>query len=128
MRSSCAVLGGTVMWIKRLNFCTIMESAGLELIFPVSPPQLYRLQNFFIFAGLESTELIIRIPSSEIRARTDLQNWLARLVEFTQRKQAIYGFFNNDYCGYAAGTAIRFCQMLGQPGKTIDPDRQMRLF
>ena len=58
----------------------------------------------------------------------ELQNWLARLVEFTQRKQAIYGFFNNDYCGYAAGTAIRFYQMLGQPGKTIDPDRQMRLF
>ena len=52
----------------------------------------------------------------------------AGVLRDQRRAQAIYGFFNNDYAGFAAGTANRFKELAGLPVKPFLPPQQRMLF
>lgn len=61
--------------------------------------------------------------------KTDqLKLWLQAIGPYLDKVPTIYGFFNNDYAGFAAGTCKRFMRLLGLT--TTDPDvpYQVRLF
>jgi uncharacterized protein YecE (DUF72 family) len=58
----------------------------------------------------------------------ELQAWLSRFRAMEEQIEAVYGFFNNDYSGFAPATANRFKGMLGLPVEPLKPPEQPRLF
>ena len=58
----------------------------------------------------------------------ELQAWLERFQAVGDRLQTVYGFFNNDYSGFAPATANRFKQLLGLKVESLTPPQQPRLF
>ncbi len=57
-----------------------------------------------------------------------LQGWLEMIKPLLNKVPTIYGFFNNDYTGFAAGTCKRFMQLAGLVNKDQDVPYQEKLF
>jgi uncharacterized protein YecE (DUF72 family) len=57
-----------------------------------------------------------------------LRWWLHEINTYIDRIPRIYGFFNNDYAGFAAGTCLRFKRLAGFTDKEDQPPFQERLF
>jgi uncharacterized protein YecE (DUF72 family) len=64
----------------------------------------------------------------QIDVGANLDWWWKRIRSLTGRVAAVYGFFNNDYSGFAPATANRFKSMIGLPTEESNPPRQERLF
>jgi uncharacterized protein YecE (DUF72 family) len=58
----------------------------------------------------------------------ELRRWWVNLQDIQDDIEAVFGFFNNDYAGYAPGTANRFKQIVGLPVEDPDLPTQGRLF
>jgi uncharacterized protein YecE (DUF72 family) len=59
---------------------------------------------------------------------SELTRWLQAIREVESRVKRVYGFFNNDYAGFAAGTCNRFKEIAGLPVESFTPPEQGRLF
>ena len=59
---------------------------------------------------------------------SQLRWWLHEINSYIDSIPMIYGFFNNDYAGFAAGTCLRFKQLAGFADKEDHPPFQERLF
>lgn len=57
-----------------------------------------------------------------------LEWWRDNLLAVEDQVDSIYGFFNNDYAGFAAGTCAWFMKMLDLPVEPFTPPQQPRLF
>ena len=53
-----------------------------------------------------------------------LREWVSLIEKSKDRVHTIYGLFNNDYAGFAAGTAQRFKQLIGLPH--VEPPRPIQ--
>ena len=58
----------------------------------------------------------------------ELKSWLVQILKLEDTIQEVYGFFNNDYAGFAAGTALRFKKLAGLSVSEPHYPRQERLF
>jgi uncharacterized protein YecE (DUF72 family) len=58
----------------------------------------------------------------------ELTQWLHNLHEYENEVSTIYGFFNNDYAGFAAGTCKRFMLLAGLRDEDQNTPFQERLF
>lgn len=58
----------------------------------------------------------------------DLQGWRDLIRDAEPQLEALYGFMNNDYAGFAAGTVNRFKEIAGLPVIPLQPSQQGRLF
>ena len=59
---------------------------------------------------------------------TERLKWWKREIERCKDVQTIWGLFNNDYTGYAIGTANRMKRLVGMPVSKLEPPAQGRLF
>ncbi len=57
-----------------------------------------------------------------------LQRWLEQIQSYLDELPVVYGFFNNDYTGFAAGTCKRFMQLAGLVKSNNDIPYQEKLF
>jgi len=57
-----------------------------------------------------------------------LRWWLHAVLPVSDQISMIYGFFNNDYAGFAAGTCQRFMQLAGLKDEEQDTPFQAKLF
>jgi uncharacterized protein YecE (DUF72 family) len=57
-----------------------------------------------------------------------LVTWKSHLDPLLDRASSVWGFFNNDYSGYAVATARRFKRLLGLPVEEPEDSRQGQLF
>ena len=58
----------------------------------------------------------------------ELRDWSSQVKEFSDRLAEVYGFTNNDYAGFAAGTADRLMAILELPRRDYRPPRQAIMF
>lgn len=58
----------------------------------------------------------------------ELRAWQEKIIENSTGKEAVYGFFNNDYAGFAPGTANRYKAIAGLPVEPLTPPQQGKLF
>lgn len=54
--------------------------------------------------------------------------WLGQIDQLKTQCETIFGFFNNDFAGYAAGTALKFRDLIGHPYIPPEGPRQGSLF
>ena len=57
-----------------------------------------------------------------------LQAWKKQLNEILSPDHTVFGFFNNDYAGFAPGTCNKFMALLGLKTRSFFRPRQGRLF
>ena len=69
---------------------------------------------------------------THIRERVDmsssLSNWKSELARNLKDEQEVFGFFNNDYAGFAPATCNKFKALLALPTNSFDRPKQGRLF
>jgi uncharacterized protein YecE (DUF72 family) len=70
-----------------------------------------------------------RSHSQERIDRTgDLEQWKDQIEAGSVNASAIFGYFNNDFAGFAAGTAMKFYEMMDIPLEKPPHLKQARLF
>ncbi len=57
-----------------------------------------------------------------------LEKWKQRLKNSITDTQTIYGFFNNDYAGFAPGTCNKFKALQGLTSRSFERPQQGRWF
>jgi uncharacterized protein YecE (DUF72 family) len=54
--------------------------------------------------------------------------WKDQIAQCARTAKRVYGFFNNDYAGYAIGTCNRFKETVGVEVTPVEDPRQGQLF
>ena len=96
--------------------------------FPGLPQQVFKTTDFLYLRWIGQHGSYHHHNYERVDKSSDLNAWLECIQDQSSSAQAIYGFFNNDYAGFAAGTCNRFKTIVGLPVKPLLPPSQARLF
>ncbi len=92
------------------------------------PKRVYRTANFLYVRFIGHHRRFRNHRSERVDVTPQLEWWRANLLENLQGIEQVYGFFNNDYSGFAPATCNRFKEILGIEAKSFTPPEQGRLF
>jgi uncharacterized protein YecE (DUF72 family) len=96
--------------------------------YPNLPGKIQLCTNF-IYIRWIGQHGSFRIHNHErIDRTTDLQGWWEQIQSVSGEIAEIYGYFNNDYAGFAAGPGLKFSAQIGQAVDFPQQPRQARLF
>ncbi len=96
--------------------------------FPYLPEKLHPTADFLYIRWIGRHGSFHQHASERIERTPDLQRWWAQIQANSDAVRDIFGYFNNDYAGFAAGTALKCKALLGQPVDIPRPPRQDVLF
>lgn len=96
--------------------------------YPNLPRCVYLTADFLYLRWIGQHGTFQHHDRERIDRSLQLQQWQQILQSVTQPTAWIFGFFNNDYAGFAAGTANRFKELVGLPVKSFLPPQQATLF
>ena len=96
--------------------------------FPSLPKQINLTTNFIYLRWIGVNGMYQRHSFERVDKTSQLKWWFDQLRSNQDQVHAIYGFFNNDYAGFAAGTCKRFKQLAGLLDEESDAPYQARLF
>jgi uncharacterized protein YecE (DUF72 family) len=94
--------------------------------YPGLPGVVYPTADFVYVRWIGKHGSFDHHDHERIDRTTNLQDWLERLS--LQPANTIYGFLNNDYAGFAAGTANKLKTLAGLPVTPFGQPRQPKLF
>lgn len=95
--------------------------------FPGLPNEVKRTCDFLYIRWIGQHGTYDRHSHERVDKTSSLIWWKDQIQPHLDHVSEVYGFFNNDYAGYAVGTCNKFKEILGMPGKT-DEMTQGRLF
>jgi uncharacterized protein YecE (DUF72 family) len=99
--------------------------------YPGLPRRIYPTADFLYLRWIGQHGTFQRHDQERIERGPQLREW-QHIIHFVQGEgkgqQEIFGFFNNDYAGFAAATANRFKELEGLPVMPLRPARQGTLF
>jgi uncharacterized protein YecE (DUF72 family) len=96
--------------------------------YPNLPAKIHQSANFAYIRWIGQHGSFQRHDHERIDRTEDLQKWWSYIQETTRTMSAIFGYFNNDYAGFAAGTALKFRYLAGIPGEMPQQPKQPKLF
>lgn len=96
--------------------------------FPHLPKKITPTTDFLYIRWIGVNNLYHYHSFERVDKSEQLIRWLHDLREFQTEIPAVYGFFNNDYAGFAAGTCKRFMLLAGLSDEEQNPPYQERLF
>jgi uncharacterized protein YecE (DUF72 family) len=100
----------------------------VSLDFPNLPRQI-NVTTDFLYIRWIGINGMYHYHSYEREDKTNqLKWWLQSLLPFDNQIPTIYGYFNNDYTGFAAGTCKRFIQLAGLAGDDQNTPFQESMF
>jgi uncharacterized protein YecE (DUF72 family) len=100
----------------------------VTLDYPNLPQQFIRTTDFMYIRWIGRNGLYQRHSFERIEKTYELTSWLELTNSYQSDIPCIYGFFNNDYTGFAAGTCKRFQKMAGIQINNQHFPNQERLF
>lgn len=66
-----------------------------------------------------------RVHNYERRDRSEeIIDWLGMIRTVENQVSNVFGYFNNDFAGFAAGTALRFMKLTGMPVNPVNLPKQ----
>jgi uncharacterized protein YecE (DUF72 family) len=98
---------------RTANLLSAHQICWVSSDFPNIPRQVTPTASFLYirWVGINNT---YHIHSYErVDKSVDLRWWLNLITPYLRQVPIVYGFFNNDYAGFAAGTCKRFMQIAG---------------
>jgi uncharacterized protein YecE (DUF72 family) len=96
--------------------------------YPRLPPTIIRTTDFLYLRWIGQHGSYQNHDHERIDLSDRLKSWWGLIQSQLGDLSALYGFFNNDYAGFAAGTANRFKGIAGLPVEPLKPPQQGRLF
>jgi uncharacterized protein YecE (DUF72 family) len=96
--------------------------------YPNLPRGVQRTSDFIYFRLIGRHGQFDHHDQEQIDRSANLQWWYQHLQTFMDQVHSIYGFFNNDYAGFGAGSCNRFKAFVGLPSPDLRPPKQPRLF
>jgi uncharacterized protein YecE (DUF72 family) len=105
-----------------------MQVCWVTIDFPEIPRRIISTTNFLFFRWIGVNGLYHGHSYERVDKTSQLKWWLQSIEALQPPVPDVFGFFNNDYAGYAAGTCQRFMLLAGikEPGQ--DLPYQERLF
>jgi len=96
--------------------------------FPNLPDLISRTADFLYIRWIGQHGKYDRHTHERVDLTAELTRWLEQIRLYQGKVNPIYGFFNNDYAGFAAGTCQRFMNLAGIPIPDVQYPQQQRLF
>ncbi|MEW5868331.1 MAG: DUF72 domain-containing protein [Chloroflexota bacterium] len=96
--------------------------------FPGLPGGFRRTSDFLYVRWVGQHGAFQQHSQERIDRDANLQAWWQQFQDQLPYVQAVFGQFNNDYAGFAAGSADRFKRIAGLPREPFPPAQQVRLF
>jgi uncharacterized protein YecE (DUF72 family) len=92
------------------------------------PHEIIPTTDFLYIRWLGKRAAFRRYDQEQIDQTARLTWWKDQIFRNASQAQAVYGFFNNDYSGFAPGTCNRMKTLLDQPITVFRQPEQGRLF
>ncbi len=108
--------------LAQFNVCWV------SIDYPRLPKQVNFSADFLYFRWIGVNGMYQHHTHERVDTTDQLRTWLQATKPYLGEVADIYGFFNNDYAGFAAGTCRRFMQLAGLPPNEPDVPQQARLF
>jgi len=96
--------------------------------FPNIPKEIIPTSNFLYFRWIGVNGMYQQHTHERMDKTNELRWWLEAISPISEQVQTVYGFFNNDYAGFAAGTCRRFKLIAGLEDEENNLPYQSRLF
>jgi len=95
--------------------------------YPDLPAIIYPTAPFLYIRWIGQHGSFAQHNRERIDRTGELKAWLELIRARGQGMESLFGFFNNDYAGFAAATANRFKELAGLPVQRFNQPRQPRL-
>ena len=96
--------------------------------YPNLPKNINLTTDFLYLRWIGINNLYHHHSYERVDKTSQLKWWLQAINPFLEQVSAVFGFFNNDYAGFAAGTCNRFMVISGLKDDEPDLPYQERLF
>jgi uncharacterized protein YecE (DUF72 family) len=96
--------------------------------FPGLPAQIWPTSDFSFIRWIGKNGSFNKHTHERIDRKDQLISWKNLIDSNSSWIEEIYGFFNNDYAGFAPGTANLFKKIIGLQVEDFQPPTQGRLF
>ena len=96
--------------------------------YPGLPWKIYPTASFLYLRWIGQHGSFQHHTHERIDRTKDLQNWWELIRPVADSFEAVFGFTNNDYAGFAPGTANQFKRIAGLPVEEFSPPHQPALF
>jgi len=96
--------------------------------YPGLPVQIWKTSDFAYIRWLGQNGSFAHHTQERVDRTQELVSWSALIEQNTDWFKEIFGFFNNDYAGFAPGTANRFKDIMGLTVNRFGPPVQGTLF
>jgi len=113
---------------KTIKLLTEHQVCWVASDYPNLPRQINPTSNILYIRWIGINGMYQRHSYERVDKTKDLKWWLELIRSFEDRVPLFYGFFNNDYAGFAPGTANRFKEIMGLPVIRNQEPKQGRLF
>lgn len=104
------------------------EVAWAATDYPGVPPRIYLTSDFLYIRWIGEHGAYERHTHERADLTDRLVSWSEALAAKGEQVGMLYGFFNNDYAGFAPATCNRFKKILGLTVSDFRPPQQGRLF
>jgi uncharacterized protein YecE (DUF72 family) len=96
--------------------------------YPNLPGKIHCSSNFIYIRWIGRHGSFQQHDHERIDRLADLQSWWDIIQENLAGMTDLFGYFNNDYAGFAAGTALKFKALAGETVVIPQQPKQARLF
>lgn len=92
------------------------------------PQRVYVTTDFLFIRWIGRHDTYDSKDHERVDKTTSLRGWLEDIAERqTEGFHAVYGFFNDEYAGFAPATCQKFKTLVGLPTRPLTPPQQQRL-
>ena len=117
-----SVTPSLVALLRQHNTCwTSIEYPGV-------PNRILNTSNFLYIRWIGQHGSFTQHDRERLDRKENMQAWLEEISKFDSKVEALFGYFNNDYAGFAVGSAQRFKQLAGLASVDFAQPVQGQLF
>jgi uncharacterized protein YecE (DUF72 family) len=107
----------------------LLREHGVALVvaeYTTRPSRIHVTGDFLYVRWIGEHERFEELNREQLDMMASLEWWKGEIERVTAsgRVKDVFGFFNNDYSGYAIATSRRFMRMLGLPVRE-SPDQDL---
>jgi uncharacterized protein YecE (DUF72 family) len=114
--------------VKTTQLLNRHQVCWVTLDYPNLPKQIILTTDFLYFRWIGINGMYHHHTHEQVDKTPQLRSWVQAIDPFLEKVPMIYGFFNNDYAGFAAGTCKRFMLLAGLTTDEQNIPYQERLF
>jgi uncharacterized protein YecE (DUF72 family) len=92
------------------------------------PNRIQNTSNFLYIRWIGQHGSFTQHDRERLDRKENMQAWLEEISKFDSKVEALFGYFNNDYAGFAVGSAQRFKQLAGLASVDFAQPVQGQLF